>query len=132
MVLERRLTSRRQMSSCTAWFEAVFLCRIVESTALLSLFRPADGDGVSPGKGGLRGLVDALGSHEQGVDRPEASTLMSRAHSWGSRCAKAMCSHPGDFVRAQCREWWRRLQCRQCPVDALDSHEQGVARSTLK
>ena len=31
MVLEGRLTSRRQMPSFTAWFEAVSLCQIVES-----------------------------------------------------------------------------------------------------
>ena len=53
-----RLTSRHQMSSFTAW------CPM-----LSCLSRPADG--VSPGKGWLHGLVDALGSHEQGVDRPE-------------------------------------------------------------
>ena len=48
------------MSSFTAW------CPM-----LSCLSRPADGDGASPGKGWLHGLVDALGSHEQGVDRPE-------------------------------------------------------------
>ena len=49
------------MSSFTAW------CPM-----LSCLSRPADGDGVSRGTGWLHGLVDALGSHEQGVDRPEA------------------------------------------------------------
>ena len=51
----------------------VKLAREIDESASvsLSLSRPADGDGVSLGKGWLHGLVDALGSHEQGVDRPE-------------------------------------------------------------
>ena len=48
--LAGRVTSRHQMSSFAAW---------------------SDGDGVSLGKGWLHGLVDALGSHEQAVDRTE-------------------------------------------------------------
>ena len=56
------------MSSFTAWSDDVFLRQTVESNALLSLSRPADGDGVSPGEGWFHGLVDALDSHEQGVD----------------------------------------------------------------
>ena len=155
MVFEGRLTSRR----------------VRHGVQMLSRFsRQADGDGVSPSNGWLHGKVDALESHEQGVDRQRCdvvrygssrgrltsgrpmssftamvsrcfpvslgqpmvttcpqekagymdwlvrlvptnkvstdlkySTLMSRTHSWGSMFAKAMCSHPGDFVRAQCR-----------------------------
>ena len=99
------------------------------SDALLSL---ADGDGVSPGMAGyMDWLMRLVPTNKVSTDL-KYSTLMSRTHSRGSMCAKAMCSHPGVFVRAQCREWWRRLQCRQCLVDALDSHEQGVACSTLK
>ena len=39
------------------------------SKMLSCLSRPADGDGVSPGEGWPHGLVDALDSHEQGVDK---------------------------------------------------------------
>ena len=57
MMLEGKLTSGRPMSSFTAW------CPM-----LSCLSRPADGDGVTE-KGWSHGLVDALGSHEQGVAR---------------------------------------------------------------
>ena len=116
-----RLTSGRPMSSFTAW------CPM-----LSCLSRPADGDGVSPGKAGYMDWLMRLVPTNKVSPDLKYSTLMTRTLSWGSRCAKAMCSHPGVFVRAQCREWWRRLQCRLCPVDALDSHEQRVACSTLK
>ena len=40
----------------------------IMSQLLFCLSRPADGDGVSPGAGWSHGMIDALDSHERGVD----------------------------------------------------------------
>ena len=59
---------------------------------LSCLSRPADGDGVSPGEGWLHGLVDALDSHGQGVDRLEEQHVYV-AHTFiGERGVRKKCA----------------------------------------
>ena len=96
------------MSSFTAWCP----------DALLPLGQPMVTTCPQEKAGYMDWLMRLVPTNKVSTDLMD-STLMSRTHSCGLRCAKAMCSRPGDFVRTQCREWWRRLQCRQCPVDAL-------------
>ena len=66
-----RLTSGRPMSSFTAW------CPV-----LSCLSRPADGDGVSPGKAGYMDWLMRLVPTSKVSTDLKYSTLMSRTHSW--------------------------------------------------